>query len=251
RGNVGTDTVDIGGATVTNQAIELATAVAAQFVRDVHSDGLVGLAFSQLNTVKPTQQKTFFDNIMPDLALPVFTADLRHATAGSYEFGIIDSSKFSGRLTYISVDNSRGFWQVPSTRFTLSGREQQNPSASPAIADTGTSLMIVDDAVATAYWGQIQGAQIDPNSGEYVFPCDETLPDFGVGIGDTYTAVIPGALINYAPVQDANGAPTGNCYGGIQSNGGQSLQIYGDVMFKAQFVVFDGGNNRLGFAPHN
>jgi hypothetical protein len=56
-GNVGTDTVNIGGATVTSQAIELATAVSASFVSDTKSNGLVGLAFSKLNTVKPTQQK--------------------------------------------------------------------------------------------------------------------------------------------------------------------------------------------------
>jgi len=216
---VGTDTVDIGGATVTGQAIELATAVADQFVQDTPSDGLVGLAFSKLNTVKPTQQKTFFDNIMPDLALPVFTADLRHGTAGSYDFGIIDSSKFSGPLSYVQIDNSQGFWQFPSTRYTLSGQEQQNPNANPAIADTGTSLMLVDDAVATAYWSQVQGAQNNQNAGGYIFPCDTTLPDFGVGIGDTYTAVIPGALINFAPVDQPN-VPPGSKYNhpGFQTN---------------------------------
>ena len=31
---------------------------------------------------------------------------------------------------------------------------------------------------------------------------------------------------------------------------GQSLNIFGDVFFASQFVVFDAGNMRIGFAPH-
>lgn len=199
-GNVGTDTVNVGGATVTRQAVELATTLSSSFAQDVNSDGLLGLAFSKLNTVQPTSQKTFFDNVKPSLAQPLFTADLKHATTGSYEFGNIDSSKFSGSLTYVPIDSSQGFWQFRSDRFSVGGQEQQNPGASPAIADTGTSLMLVDDAVAQAYYSQVQGAQNDPNVGGYTFPCSSTLPDFAVGAGGSYMAVIPGSDINFAPV---------------------------------------------------
>jgi hypothetical protein len=48
-GVVGTDTVTIGGTTVTGQAIELANQVSSTFVSDA-ADGLVGLAFSSINT---------------------------------------------------------------------------------------------------------------------------------------------------------------------------------------------------------
>jgi Eukaryotic aspartyl protease len=49
-GVVGMDTVEIGGAAVQTQAVELATNVSASFVAETVVQGLVGLAFSKINT---------------------------------------------------------------------------------------------------------------------------------------------------------------------------------------------------------
>ena len=246
-GTVGTDAVTIGGVTVQNQAVELASAVSRSFVQDTNTDGLVGLAFSTLNTVndgtKKTPQKTFFDNVMGDLDLPVFTADLDPDGTGVYEFGKIDATKFQGEMAWIPVNASSGFWQFPSAKFAVGDQVFENPSASQAIADTGTSLLLVDQPVADAYYSQVKGAQLNAQVGGFIYPCDATLPDMSVAIGDTYMAKIPGIQITFAAVDQANTT----CFGGVQGNQGAGLQIYGDTMFKAQFVAFNGGNSSLGF----
>lgn len=134
-GTVGTDTVAIGGATATKQAVELATAVSSSFVMDTANDGLVGLAMSSLNTVKPTQQTTFFDTIMPQLAAPVFSVNLKNDSTGTYQFGGIDNTAYTGQLTSVPVQ-AGGFWQVASPTFTVGSTKIQNQGGSPAIAGT-------------------------------------------------------------------------------------------------------------------
>lgn len=51
-GIVGTDNVNLGGLYVENQGIELASKLSAQFMKSA-GDGLLGLAFGKINTVKP------------------------------------------------------------------------------------------------------------------------------------------------------------------------------------------------------
>ncbi|KAI3324383.1 acid protease [Xylariaceae sp. AK1471] len=247
EGTVGTDVVNIGGAEVQAQAVELATAVSQSFVDDTATDGLLGLAFSTINTVQPQPQKTFFDNVMPSLAEPLFTADLRAGANGAYEFGRIDTTKFTGDMTFVNIDNSQGFWQFGSEQFAVDGGNAQTSVAgNQAIADTGTTLLLADPAVASAYYQQVQGAQNDTQQGGFTIPCDAKLPDLQLAVGDSAMATIKGADLNFAPV-DANGQ---TCFGGLQAGQSGGLQVYGDIFFKSNFVVFNGGNNSLGFAQH-
>ncbi|KAI0452992.1 aspartic peptidase domain-containing protein [Xylaria acuta] len=246
EGVVGTDVVNIGGAEVQAQAVELATAVTQSFVDDIATDGLLGLAFSSINTVQPQQQKTFFDNIMSSLAEPLFTADLRPAANGAYEFGRIDTTKFTGDMTFVDIDNSQGFWQFTSDSFAVDGgKAQTSVAGNQAIADTGTTLLLADPAVAEAYYAQVQGAQNDQQQGGFTIPCDATLPDLQLAVGDAM-ATVKGADLSFAPVDQAGQT----CFGGLQAGESGGLQVYGDIFFKSNFVVFNGGNNSLGFAQH-
>ncbi len=239
-GDVFLDKVSIGAVTVSNQAVESAQMVSSGFSADTSSSGLLGLAFGSLNTVKPNKQNTFFENALNSLASPVFTANLKKSEAGNYNFGYIDTTEFTGTITYTPVDNSNGFWGFTPSGYAI-GNGAFTGSTFSAIADTGTSLLLLPDDVVEAYYAQVSGAAVDNTQGGYVFPCSTTLPDFTFGIG-SYRGVIPGDFMNYAT------ADNGNCFGGIQSDDGVGFSIFGDVALKAQFVVFDGGNTRLGFA---
>lgn len=73
------DTVTIGGIAVPSQAVEAATQVSSSFTSDTASSGLLGMAFSTLNTCRPQQQLTWFDNIKTSLGAEVWTANLQKA----------------------------------------------------------------------------------------------------------------------------------------------------------------------------
>ncbi|KAK6330456.1 Type I transmembrane sorting receptor [Orbilia brochopaga] len=228
-GVVYTDTVKIGGVVVEGQAVELAKKVSSSFTSDPSNDGLVGLAFGSINTVKPRKQKTFFENAMSGLSDGVMTADLKHGQPGSYDFGTIDSSKYTGDIKYIDIDASGGFWEFDA-------------DGSTAIADTGTTLLLVSNKITKAYYSKIKGAKMDNSQGGYVFPCSTNPPDLDIPVGDD-TVTISGGLLNYAPLEE--GSDT--CFGGVQGYDG-GMHIYGDVFFKQFFSVFDYKQKRFGYA---
>ncbi|KAJ9292730.1 hypothetical protein DTO271G3_8429 [Paecilomyces variotii] len=238
-GDVYLDKVTVGGVSYASQAVESAEKVSSEFTEDTASDGLLGLAFSSINTVQPTPQNTFFDNVKSSLSQPLFAAALKHNAPGVYDFGFTDSSKYTGSITYTDVDNSQGFWGFTVDSYSI-GSDSTGDSIS-GIADTGTTLLLLDDSIVEAYYEQVDGATYDDSQGGYVFPSSTTPPDFSVTIGD-YTATVPGEYISFESVGN------GQTYGGIQSNSGIGFSIFGDVFLKSQYVVFDASGPQLGFA---
>jgi aspergillopepsin I len=156
----------------------------------------------------------------------------------------IDSSKYTGNITYVPVDNSQGFWQFTAGGYAI-GDGSTSGSIGTSIADTGTTLLYLPSNVVSAYYAKVNGAKNDNSQGGYVYPCSGTLPDFSVKIGGT-TFIVPGTDINYAPVDNTNTT----CFGGIQANTGIGFNIFGDIFLKSVFVVFDESQSspRLGFA---
>lgn len=240
-GNVYTDTVKVGATTVTGQAVELAQTISAQFQQDIDNDGLLGLAFDSINTVKPVKQKTFFSNAKASLSAPLFTVNLKKGAPGTYDFGYIDASKYTGAITYVNVNTANGFWEFTSNGYAV-GAGAFTSASIDSIADTGTTLLYLPSTIVSAYYARVSGASYNTNQGGYTFPCSATLPSITLGIG-SYRAVVPGRYITYAPVSSTT------CFGGIQRNTGIGFSIFGDIFLKSQFVVFSGAATpQLGFA---
>lgn len=193
-GTVGVDTVEVAGITVLGQVIELPSAVSSTLTKDVNSEGILGLAFSSSDSIKPKAQPTFFENAKSSLQHAVFTANLKAKTPGNYQFGVIDHTAYAGNtIHYTPVTGSSGLWEFAT-----------KPGSSPGIPDTGTSLLLLDDDIVNAYWAQVSGRSTG-SQGYVTFPCSTRLPDFHIQLGRHYVATIAGKLINYAPVGGQTG----------------------------------------------
>lgn len=240
-GTVYADKVVVGGVTATSQAVEAATSVSAEFSDNQNTDGLLGLAFSTINTVSPDKQSTFFDNVKSSLSSPLFSVDLKYHAAGSYDFGFIDSSKYTGAITYTNVDNSQGFWGLTFDGYSIGSGSTKSTSIS-GIADTGTTLLLLPTSVVEAYYAQISGSKNSASDNGYIFPCSATPPDFTFDLNGV-SLRIPGKYINYS-----SASSSGNCFGGIQVNTDIGFSIFGDIFLKSKYVIFDASVPQIGFA---
>lgn len=252
-GTVGTDNVNVGGLIIKAQSIELADTLSDQFQQD-SSDGLLGLAFGSINTVTPKPVQTPVENMIAqdDISKTqeLFTAylggykDTANPDKGEsfYTFGYLDQTALAGKTpSYTPVDNSQGFWMFQSTSAVVAGKTIQRAGNS-AIADTGTTLALVDDAVCKAIYAAIPGGKYDDSQQGYVFPTSTTvdkLPIVSFAVGDAQFAVHKEDLA----FADAG---SGMSYGGIQSRGSMTFDILGDTWLKGIYAVFDQGNTRFG-----
>ncbi|KAL2071627.1 hypothetical protein VTL71DRAFT_12862 [Oculimacula yallundae] len=254
-GTVGTDLVVLGGLKVEGQSTELAKNISAQFASGV-GDGLLGLAFGKINTVKPKRALTPVENMIAQEDIPA-TAELFTAKLGSwrdanepdhgegfYTFGFIDKATVdaSGQdIYYTPVDSSQGFWTVDSASAVINGKQVSQPG-NTAIMDTGTTLALVSDAVCEAVYGAIKGATYDKENQGWVYPSNTTvdqLPDVTIAIGEKQF-IIQKEDLGFVDVGN------GTVYGGIQSRGDMPFDILGDTCLKGIYAIFDQGNMQFG-----
>ena len=245
-GNVGTDNVELGGLTIKNQAVELASQASQSFYSGP-GDGLLGLAWGNINTVQPQPVQTPVENMIGQDDIPqnneLFTALLSEDPNKSfYTFGFIDQQTANGVTPlYTPVDNSQGFWEFPSTTAVVGGQTIQRTN-NTAIADTGTTLCLVSDSLCEAFYGALgSNAKLDSSQGGWVFKTSAAsqLPSLQLAVGDNLFTVNPSDLA----FQQIDNTWT---FGGLQSVGDLGMDIFGDVFLRSVYAIFDQGNTRFG-----
>ena len=134
--------------------------------------------------MKPTPVKTPVENIIAQSSIQP-QAELFTAYLGSYKdkndpdkgqsfytFGFIDDEvvKSTGsEIWYTPVNSSNGFWQFPSTSYSINSAAHPLPGGS-AIADTGTSLALVEDQTCKNIYAAIPGSKFSKAYGVSIVP---------------------------------------------------------------------------------
>jgi hypothetical protein len=180
-----------------------------------------------------------FSRVIAGLELPLFTANLKHGEPGNWNFGYIDTTEYSGNITYFpnvntstsSIDN--GNWAVNISSYAV-GSAAPVSLGGPAVIDSLSTAILLPDAAVEAYYSQVNSAVLNSTYGGYVFNCTSKFPDLTFEIG-SYKAVVPGSFMNSRPAASNSVL----CYGGLQSQGRLPYMTLGTVFMKSQFIIFN------------
>jgi hypothetical protein len=152
----------------------------------------------------------------------------------------VNSTEYS--MYTITVDNFSFAKQSP--RYVITPRPEKILTQKPTsklIIDTGTTMMMVDEAIAKAINALFTPpTRYDKENDSYSVPCNATAPRVGLTIGGTTFWIDPKDLI-------LNEGPKGMCVSGVQAGGGEFM-ILGDVFLKSVISVFDVGRGEMRFA---
>ncbi|KAJ3095549.1 hypothetical protein HDU97_006807 [Phlyctochytrium planicorne] len=237
--------VAIGGAVANNLLIGSST-VEKGFTG---SDGLVGLAFSQLSNIgeQVSGQTNFFDALGLSGSQNQFGFYFSNSVDGDngeVTFGGFNSEKIAGPITYVPL-NSETYWQFSASDITFgAGSTTGRLGLTDAISDTGTSLILLDRASANSINSAIGAGPFDTRQGIYPISCSTSgRPDVVFNIGSGTFTLPPSAYI----IADGSGG----CISGITSpkaNQNIRVGIFGDIFLRRYYSIYDKTNSRVGFA---
>ncbi|KAI0003733.1 aspartic peptidase A1 [Russula compacta] len=258
-----TDTVAIApGIVIPQQSIGVA--LASNAVRTV--DGILGLGPRNLtiSTLSPSTGSsipTVTDNlfsqgtIASDLVSVSFEpTNTTLVENGELTFGNIDSTKFTGGITYTPVTRTfpaSAYWGIDQS--ISYGTSTPILTTTAGIVDTGTALILIASDAFNRYVAAT-GAVLDSTTGLLrITPAQyANLQSLFFTAGGTIFELTANAQIWPRALNTFIGGTAGNIYLIVNSIGsptGQGLDFINGYTFLERFYsVFDTGNRRVGFA---
>lgn len=246
------DTVTIGNVSVSSQEFLLCDSFGS-FFAGAPFDGIMGFSTKGTSTA-PSRKPWFwtayaagkFSSPAVSLYLP---AD--QLTGGEMTFGGTNPARYTGDIHYIDTYTSTGAWVAPMPGLSVNGKPQ-NIKEKNALFDSGTAYMSIGDDMATSIYAGISPLIKKLNDlGDWGVDCDtidqvaaEFTFTFGSG-SKTFNATIPKSAFNLGPHKDFPGM----CQTVLSStNFGLTQFMIGAPLIKQYYTVWDGENNKLGFA---
>ncbi|KAJ7444804.1 aspartic peptidase domain-containing protein [Mycena galericulata] len=253
-----TDTVTIGGLTVTKQGVgdgtkstgfEGVDGIIGFGPVDLTEDTVSGVATVPTVLDNALAQGLITTEVLGVSFLPESGSD-EDDTNGELTLGGTDPSKFTGSITFVpktTVSPYNEFWGISVT--SLSFGSTKLSGAANAIVDTGTTLIIIPQAAYNAFLTAAKGTT-DATTGLATFKTEPTS-NFVFDIGGVNFSLTPTQFL-IPKAQYANFGLTGNNFFSWIANGGTDTAdinfIIGQKFLENFYAEFDTTNSRVGFA---
>ncbi|KAF7363006.1 Acid protease [Mycena venus] len=253
-----TDTVTVGGLTVTKQGVGDGTRSSGfQGVDGIIGFGPVDLTEDTVSgqTTVPTvmdnlrSQGTITTEVLGVSFLPESGSD-DDDTNGELTLGGTDSSKFTGSITFVSrtaTSPYSEFWGISVSSITFGSTTLSG--AANAVVDTGTTLIFIPTAAYNAFLSA-SGGRTDASSGLATWTTEPTS-NFAFNIGGVSRTLTPSQFLIPKAQYGVFGLTGSNFFGWIADGGSVAADvnfIIGQKFLENYYSVFDTTNNRVGFA---
>ncbi|KAF5327777.1 hypothetical protein D9619_004889 [Psilocybe cf. subviscida] len=282
-GTISSDTIQMGGFTVTGQTMRMSypsqlrwhnySADDAAFIVNVDAltqglldgdvSGIMGLAFQGIASTKavPFWQALISSNQLssPEFAFWLDRAPLTNQqqdiSGGVFTLGGTNSSLFTGDIDFVNMPSGpETFWLLSLTGLSLNGKDVTISGGDNAISaiDTGTTLIGGPTADVQAFWEAVPNSQASPSGpGMFNFPCNQKLSVSMTFGGKTWPINSQDMAVQEEPSDSTL------CIGAIfdldagtsiTPDSGNPSWVVGDTFLKNVYSVFRATPPSIGFA---
>ncbi|KAK2684087.1 Aspartic peptidase A1 family [Fusarium oxysporum f. sp. vasinfectum] len=240
------DKVSFGGLSVAAQSIGAASSASGfSGVDGIIGFGPVGLTSGTVSTSTP--QGSISSEVLGVSFRPESGSD-DSDTNGELTLGGVDSSKYSGSITYfptLTSGTASNYWGISVSGFTY-GSTTLATSGS-GIVDTGTTLIYIPTSAYNKFLSAA-GGSTDSSSGLAAFTKKPTA-NFGIKFGSTTYTLTPAQYLIPTAQYTNFGLSSGKYYAWIFDGGSSGVNtIIGQKFLENYYSVYDTTNSRIGFA---
>lgn len=252
-GDYATDVVRFGGVTLENQQLGIGYTSSTQ-------DGIIGIGYPMNEVATQYTNGVPYPNVPWNLvinndintnAYSLWLNDL-DASTGSILFGGVNTDKYHGTLESVPIITEQGVYAefiIALTAVGVNGTTGSLASnlASPALLDSGSSLMYLPDSVTSKIYSAT-GAQYSSSSGAAFIDCAAANSDLTLDFTfSSPTIRVPMNELVLVAGYDRN-QPV--CILGIMP-AGSSTPVLGDTFLRSAYVVYDMHTNEISLAQTN